>query len=177
MKSEVVLSPVVVSLFEPKYGIRALAPRALLAQAGLAGLVILCSAGPARAQDGAVKATFEKFNLFGVFAPDCSLRPNPVVNLYYVVRPIDAGHVQLDTMASPTNRIEVAVIDRAWRMSADQIGIMGTDDGRPVAGVWRVDKNSVLQLEAIVAGEPTVASGKFLKTGADIPWLDRCSQP
>jgi len=174
---ESTLSAIDVGLFGPEGRVLALASRTLLARACLTGLLILCAVAPAGAQAGAVKATFEKFNLFGVFAPDCSRRPNPISNLYYVVRPIDADHVQLDTMASPTLRIEVAVIDRTWRMNAHQIGMLGADEGRPVAGVWSVDNNSVLQLESVVAGNAIVTAGQFLETGADMPLLNRCSQP
>jgi hypothetical protein len=174
---ESTLSSINVGLFEFERRVWASASRTRLAAASAAGLLVWCAVAPAQAQDGAVKATFEKFNLFGIFAPDCSRRPNPINNLYYVVRPIDADHVQLDTMATPTRRIEVAVIDRTWRMNAHQIGMLGVDEGRPVAGVWSVDNNGVLQLESVVAGNAIVTAGQFLETGADMPLLNRCSRP
>jgi hypothetical protein len=55
-----------------------------------------------------VKAIFEKYNLLGTFAWDCS-KPASKDNFYYVHRLLDADHVQRDQMSGPTQRDWLAV--------------------------------------------------------------------
>jgi hypothetical protein len=133
----------------------------------------LC-ASDARAQDGSVKAIFEKYNLLGVFAADCTQPPKAVDNWYYVDRLIDANHVQRDLMESTTTRTWMTIIDHAWQVSPNEIGVAGTRDNKPAVSVWRLDKDRMVQWEAFFDDKPDVSGGKWLKTGTDMPWLNRC---
>src|SRR5213594_348040 len=82
----------------------------------MAGAAILVAAGTgisdARAQGGSVKALFEKYNLIGTFAWDCS-KPPSRDNQYFINRVVDADHVQRDLMSGPSTRHSIAMIDKA----------------------------------------------------------------
>ena len=129
---------------------------------------------PSPGSPGSVKAIFEKYKLLGTFAADCSKPAKAVDNWYYVDRLINPDHVQRDVMASNTNRAQQVIIDQAWEWQPNEIGVRGKRDGKPVAALWHVDNDRMVQWETIVAGEPEISGGKWLKTKADMPWLTRC---
>jgi hypothetical protein len=123
---------------------------------------------------GAVKAIFEKHKLLGTFAADCTKPPKAVDNWYYVDRLVDPDHVQRDVMESKTSRTQRVIIDRAWEWQPNEVGVSGNRDGKPIAALWRLDGDRMVQWETIVAGVPEISGGKWLKTKADMPWLKRC---
>jgi hypothetical protein len=129
----------------------------------------------ARAQHGAVKIIFEKFNLLGAFAADCSRGPNSNDNTYYVNRLIDPDHVQRDLMESATARVRAIAIDYAWELTPEMIGLIGIrDDNKPIAEVWRVVDGRMVQWESFFEDKPEISDGKWLKLAIDMPWLNRC---
>src|SRR5262245_4637727 len=77
-------------------------------------LVVLSAflAVPSAAQTASVKTVFEKHNLLGTFAWDCS-KPASKANYYYVHRAVDGGQVQRDLMSGPTTRDWVATLEKA----------------------------------------------------------------
>ena len=81
----------------------------------------------AGAQESSVKAIFEKHDLLGMFAFDCS-SPASKSNIYFVNRLLDAYHVQRDQMSGPTTRDRVTVIDKAIELTSDEISIGGKRD-------------------------------------------------
>ena len=93
----------------------------------------------AQAQIKSVKAIFEKYNLLGVSAQDCTKPPKAVENWYYVNRLIDANHVQRDLMESPATRKSVTIIDNAAEATPNGILVIGTRDGKPAreSGGWK----------------------------------------
>jgi hypothetical protein len=127
------------------------------------------------ANDGSVKAIFEKYKLLGVFASDCSKPPKPDDNWYYVNRLVDFNHVQQDLMESGNARAKVTIIDDARELRPNEIVVMGTVDDKPAAGVWRMAADKMVQWESAVNGELEVTGGKRVQTGADMPWITRCS--
>jgi hypothetical protein len=131
----------------------------------------------AQAQNESVKAIFEKYNLLGVFAQDCTKPPKAVENWYYVNRLIDANHVQRDLMESPTTRKSVTIIDNAMETTPNGIFIIGTRDGKPAQGIWRLEKDRMVQWESALAGQQEISAGKWVRTGMDMPWLYRCGAP
>ena len=131
----------------------------------------------AQAQNESVKAIFEKYNLLGVFAQDCSKPPKAVENWYYVNRLIDANHVQRDLMESPTTRKSVTIIDNAAEATPNGILVIGTRDGKPAQGIWRLEKDRMVQWESALAGQQEISAGKWVRTGTDMPWLYRCGAP
>jgi len=128
----------------------------------------------ANPQNGSVKAIFEKYNLIGIFAQDCSRPAKAVENWYYVDRLIDPEHVQRDLMESETTRTQTLIIDQAWELRANEVVVVGTRDNQPTSGIWRLDKDRMVQWDTIHAGQKLITAGKWVKTGADMPWINRC---
>jgi hypothetical protein len=128
----------------------------------------------ASTQAATVKEIFEKHNLIGTFAWDCTKPVSGDNNWYFVNRVLDADHVQRDFMTDQTTRAWYAIIDRAEERGANEIFGSGTRDGQPIEGIWRVEPNRMLQWEATQAGKKIIAAGKWVATGKDMPWLNRC---
>ena len=130
----------------------------------------------ATAQTASVKAIFERYNLLGTFAWDCS-KPVSRNNVYYVHRLLDAGHVQRDQMSSSTTRDYLIVVDKA-EARPNEISLSGMVTGRvggrdldnkPANGVWRIEPNRLLIWEATVDGRNTIAGGRVLSNGSQVP--------
>jgi heat shock protein HslJ len=134
----------------------------------------LLERGAASPTQSSVKAIFEKRGLIGAFAWDCSKPPNSNSNWYFVNRVIDADHVQRDYMTDQTTRAWYVIIDRAEERGANEIFGSGTRDGQPIESIWRIEPNRMLQWEATQAGKKIIAAGKWVATGKDMPWLNRC---
>jgi hypothetical protein len=129
----------------------------------------------AGAQEGAVKAIFEKHDLLGMFAADCA-SPASKTNVYFVTRLLDANHVQRDQMSGPTTRDRVTVIDKAIELTADEINVSGKrDDEQPTESVWRFDKDRVLGMENTVGGKKVITGGKWTSNGQNVPPISRCA--
>jgi hypothetical protein len=156
----------------------------LLMGAAASVLVGLCLSNiAARGEGGAAKAIFEKYNLFGTFAWDCSKPPSAKDNWYYVHRLIDPDHVQRDLMTGATTRQWLAVIDKVVELSPNELEVSGTITGRvrgrdvdraPGNGKWRVAPGRLLQWETTMEGEKLIADGRLVNTGFQLPWSNRC---
>jgi hypothetical protein len=134
---------------------------------------------PGAFAQASVKAIFEKYNLLGTFAMDCS-KPAAKNNLYYLNRPIDADHVQRDQMTGPTTRQWVAVLDKATEVKPNEIAVSGTREGKPTDGVWRVERRGddvrILTVEASLDGKKLISGGKVVANGRDWPWQNKCGK-
>jgi hypothetical protein len=144
----------------------------VFALGALAGLV----PSAAQAQNGAVKAIFEKYNLLGMFAWDCSKPPDPNNNWFFVDRLLDADHVQRDFMSSPTNRAWFTIIDQAAESGQGEIVVSGIRDDTRNNAVWRVEKDRMLTWYSIQFGKVNITGGRLVSTGKDVPWLNKCPQ-
>jgi TIR domain len=127
---------------------------------------------PAAFAQTSVKTVFEKHNLLGTFAWDCS-QPTSKQNHYFVHRLLDADRVQRDMMDGPSTRGFVAVIDKAEGSKPNEITVSGTRDGKPFSSVYRIEPNRMLVLETTVDGKVQVAGGR-VPNGGEIPWANRC---
>ncbi len=125
------------------------------------------------AQDGSAKAIFEKFNQIGTFAWNCG-RPPSEDNLYYVNRVLDGGRVQRDQMSGPSTRDSVAIIDEATASGPNEITLSGTRDGEPIDAIWRVEGGRQLAVEVTIAGKKVISGGRFVRTGKELPWTNKC---
>jgi hypothetical protein len=134
----------------------------ILLATGAAGLK------PVQAQDGSIKRLFEKYNLLGTFAWDCS-KPASINNIYYVQRLIDADHVQREQISGPTKREWSVILDRAVEVKRNEIAGSGILSGRvqgrdfvnrPASAVWHVEPNRMLQWEGVVDGQMTIKGGR-----------------
>jgi hypothetical protein len=94
------------------------------------------------AQESAVKALFEKHDLMGTFAMDCS-SPASKTNVYFVNRLLDANHMQLDKMIGPSDRDWIVIVDNVKELTSDEISLSGTLDGVPTDAVWRLERNRI----------------------------------
>ncbi len=108
----------------------------------------------AQAQSVSVTTIFEKYNLLGIFATDCS-KPASKSNPYFVNRALGADRVQRDQMSGPTTRDTVTVIDKATPLGPNEIALSGTRDGKPAEITWRIDGNKL------------ISSGRWVGNGAD----------
>jgi hypothetical protein len=126
------------------------------------------------AQAASIKEIFEKHNLLGTFAWDCTKSPSADNNWYYVNRATDADHVQRDFMSGPMTRAWFMILDKAEETGATEISLSGTRDGQPFDGIWRLEQNRMQQWNATQDGKKLIAAGKWLATGKDMPWLNRC---
>jgi hypothetical protein len=129
-----------------------------------------------------VKDIFQKYNLIGTFAQDCSKPPTVQTppngtpqNWWFVNRLIDDNHAERDFMNSPTERGFVIIIDGATELQANQIRVTGLRDGTiSVDNVWHIDKNRTLTWQGIGDTKGNIANGKYTQTGNAVPWLTRC---
>jgi hypothetical protein len=134
---------------------------------------LLATASTAQASES-VKAIFEKYNLIGTFAWDCSQPPSPENNWYFVNRLLDPDHVQRDFMIGTSTRAWAAIIDQASELRPNEVAWSSIRDGQRTVGVWHVDQNRMLQWSATSNGKDIISSGKLVSTGKDMPRLNRC---
>jgi hypothetical protein len=114
-------------------------------------------------QAASIKDIFEKYDLLGTFAWDCS-RPSSANNWYYVNRLLDADHVQRDLMTGPTTRQWVTVLDKASELKLNEVMVSGWITGalegsavenEPVDGVWRIERNRMQQWTSTFQANPS----------------------
>src|SRR5262245_33717678 len=129
-------------------------------------LVVLSavSAVPATAQTASVKTVFEKNNLLGTFAVDCS-KPASKTNFYYVHRVAHGDQVQRDLMSGPTTRDWVATLEKAAEKAAGEIAVSGSRDGQAIDSVYRFEARRMRVMEGTVAGKKEISGGRFTNGG------------
>jgi hypothetical protein len=137
-------------------------------------LVVLSAflAVPSAAQTPSVKTVFEKYNLLGTFAWDCS-KPASKTNYYYVHRALDCDQVQRDLMSAPTTRDWTAMLEKAAERASGELAVSGTRDGQPIDSIYRVEARRMRVVEGTVAGKKEISGGRFAN-GKEAPWLNRC---
>jgi Caspase domain len=133
-------------------------------------------AGPAQAQGGSVKAVFEKYDLLGPFAIDCT-RPASSKNLYHVHRAIDDNRIQAEQVSGLTAPDFTMVFDRIVAARPNQLVVSGTISSRRYTVVLRLDKGRKRTVEMTL--EPNlriISGGRRLNTGETLPWHHKCEQ-
>lgn len=133
-------------------------------------------AAPA-AQGGTVQALFERYNLVGHFAWDCSRPPNRESNWYFINRVVDANHAQRDFMTGPTTRGTSIVLDKVVELQPNQLSVGGVGDGQVVEGIWIVEPNRMRQWASTRGGNKQIVNGRWVATGIEMPWLNKCNVP
>ena len=86
-------------------------------------------------------------------------------------------HCWLLDKTDPTTRKSVTIIDNAMETTPNGIFVIGTRDGKPAQGIWRLEKDRMVQQESALAGQQEISAGKWVRTGMDMPWLYRCGAP
>jgi hypothetical protein len=143
-----------------------------IVRAMAAATVTVLAVSPAPA--ASVKEIFEKHNLLGTFAWDCSKPASKDGNWYYVTRVLDADHVQRDFMTGPTTREWALILDKAAEPKPNEVSFSGTLDGKPVEGLWRLEEGRVHQWSSSENGKKLIGEGRLLSSGREMPWLYRC---
>jgi hypothetical protein len=138
----------------------------------LAAVTILAASS---AQAASVKEIFEKYNLIGTYAADCS-KPVSTQNHYYVHRLLNADFLQRDIMESPTTRTFLVIISSAADLGPNQLSIGGTRDGKPFTSVYQVEPNRIRVLESTVDGRLEITNGRIVN-GGQMPWHNKCGVP
>lgn len=129
--------------------------------------------GGARADS--IKDVFEKYNLLGTWAWDCSKPPHERNNWVFVNRAVDANNVQRDFMKNATERVWYAMLTQASAVGPTEVRVAGTRDGKPTESIWRVEKTRMVQWEATQDGKKIIANGRLLSSNSrDIRWLNKC---
>jgi hypothetical protein len=143
---------------------------------GLTAAAILVA--PA-AQGVSVKEIFEKYNLLGYWAVDCS-KPASNSNLFYVNRILGTDAVQRDEMVDEGKRSSLAIIDAAIAVGPNEIMLNGTRDGKPVEATWWIEANRQRATEVTIDGQKVISNGRNVASGREVPWTNKCdaqSQP
>src|SRR5580658_10446486 len=140
------------------------------------GLALLLCLTASSAQAASVKEIFEKYNLVGIFAQDCTKPPTVQTplngapqNWWFVNRLIDANHGQRDFMTGPGIRSFVIIIDKAEELNPNEIRVTGTrDDTIAVDNVWHIEPNRTRTWEGIGDTKGKLANGKYVQSGHDV---------
>jgi hypothetical protein len=143
----------------------------ILIALGVAAAIVV--AAPAALAQASVKALFEKYQLLGTYAVDCS-KPASDDNYYYTNRLLGDGAVQRDRMSGPTKRDIVVFFDQATELAPNQISLSGTRDGKPTDSVWRIEATRTLIVQSSWDGKKQIDGGKIVANGRDWPWLNKC---
>jgi hypothetical protein len=137
----------------------------------------LSSRQPAQGRAETLKEAFEKHNLLGTFAVDCTKFASKA-NPYFVNRLIDADHVRRDQMSGPTIPDVVIMIDKISEVRPNELEWSGARDGKPIDGVWRIErKGDSMRAQGIEAswdGKKLISGSKWANGGGEVPWLVRC---
>jgi len=120
-----------------------------------------------------VKALFEKHKLLGNLAWDCG-KPASPSNLYFVIRPLDDNHVQIDQMNGPTSREYLMLIDKTAESKPGELSLGGTRSDKPIMILWRSEADRVVRLDFSVDGKKLHAGGRYTHNSNQVPALRRC---
>jgi hypothetical protein len=107
-----------------------MSPRTIRLLGALAAIASTASS----AQAASVKEIFEKHDLLGTFAWDCSKPPSAENNWHYINRLVDIDHVQRDFMTGPATRQWVTVFDKASEPKPNEVVASGRITGASPAG-------------------------------------------
>jgi hypothetical protein len=142
--------------------------------AAVAAAAITSAATPAHA--AAVKEIFERHDLLGTLASDCT-KPPDAKTPYLSDRLIDADHVELDKMIGPTKRESATIVDKASETKPNELTLSATIDDQRYEIVVQVERGRIRTMEMTGAdGKKMIAGGHVSAGGAETPWYGRCLQ-
>ena len=127
------------------------------------------------AQAATVKEIFEKHDLLGTFALDCT-KPVSRGNYYDVHRAVDSNRVERDRMSGPAVRDFIVIWERTTENRPNEISLRGTRDGQPADAVYRAEPGRMRIMEGTVAGKKVVTGGRAAN-GSEMPWVYKCNAP
>jgi hypothetical protein len=133
---------------------------------------MLLAASAANAQSA--RAEFEKLDLLGTYAADCS-KPASASNGYILYRAFDAQRVQRDTMVSPTERRYVSIAETATASARNELTITGVSEGKRVVYTLRLDGKRHRVMRWSEDGVTSVVDGIWTERKFEMPWVAKCS--
>jgi len=148
-------------------------------RARFAALVIVATTGAVQTgalaqQAPSVPEVFQKYNLIGTFAWDCS-KPASPNNLYFVNRVLGASHVQRDIMNDPSSSRNVIILSSAAETRPNEIAVSGTLDGsQPVTGVWRIEGARMCRSKRPGPAGRSLPIRKSWRPAGKNTWLSKC---
>ena len=121
-----------------------------------------------------VKELFQKYDLIGTFAPDCSM-PASGKN-EYVVHRANGDYVQRDSMTAPTARSDASLIDSATEPGPNELGLSLANERGRTNVIVRVESRRWRFMESTRENGEKLISGGRATQGArqESPWLKKC---
>ncbi|MFL6797312.1 MAG: hypothetical protein ACJ8F3_07860 [Xanthobacteraceae bacterium] len=139
----------------------------------LAASIWLAPLCPATAQQATVKELFEKHDLIGYFAADCS-KPVSEQNQFIVHR-TNGDYVQRDVMIGSSTSAETSMIDNAAEARLGELRISMANERERLNSVMRVERGRWMLVEsARENGEKLVEAGRTNATRAQVLWHKKC---
>lgn len=140
----------------------------------LLGAALAFVSAVSAAQAASVREVFEKYDLLGTFAVDCS-KPPSEENWYFVHDAIGDDRVQRNMLTGPATRKFQFIYDQGSDLRANEINLRGTRDGAPLETVWRVARGQQTEIDTTLRGAKVISAGKFLSNGHDVPRTSKCA--
>jgi tetratricopeptide (TPR) repeat protein len=157
-----------------KQALASAAPPTAPAAAAPAPTVAAAPAPAAAAAPVTVKELFEKYDLFGTFAADCSM-PVSEQNQYIVHR-ANSDYVQRDSMVGPSTRADASLIESVSEPAPNELDLTMTNERGRTNEVIRLGDRQWRSMEAARDnGEKLISGGRAMQ-GARLvsPWLKKC---
>ncbi len=138
-----------------------------------AASAVPAAASPASAA-GTVRGLFEKYDLIGTFAADCSM-PVSRENQYIVHR-VNADYVQRDSMIGPSTRADASLINSAVEPALNELDVSMTNDRGRTNELMRLGYRQWRLMKSVRDnGERPIASGRATQGARmESPWLKKC---
>jgi len=142
-----------------------------------AAVVTLAFLAVAPTRAASVKEIFEKYQLLGMFAVDCTKPPSDD-NRYFVHRLVDPDHLQRDRVSGPGARDYAYMIDQASEVGPQEVSVSGTRvegsrKGEPSTEIWRIERDRLKIMEGTLGNVNVISSGRYNRR-AIVPWINRC---
>jgi len=121
-----------------------------------------------------VKALFEKHDLIGTFAADCTSSVSE--QNQYVVHRVNGDYVQRDSMTGPATRSDASLIDTAREAGPKELSLSWANEGGRTNVVMRVESRQWRFIESTRENGEKLISGGYATQGArrESPWLKKC---
>jgi len=121
-----------------------------------------------------VKQLFERYDLMGTFAADCSM-PVSEQNEYTVHR-ANNDYVQRDSMIGPSRRSDASLIDAASEAAPDELHVSMANERRRVDDSIRIARRQWRVFESVTEnGQKLISRGRFTQGArSESLWLQKC---
>jgi tetratricopeptide (TPR) repeat protein len=121
-----------------------------------------------------VKELFEKHDLIGTFAADCSMPVNE--QNHYIIQRVNSDYVQRDSMTGPSIRSDASLIDSATESGANELALSRTEEQGRINDIIRVEYNEWRLMESTREnGQKLITGGRATQGNrVESPWMRKC---